>query len=102
LEPAHLGVDEVSLDDAFHVYGRLGGRAGSGTVEEIQPELTQEEHTMRCSSRVREWTVERRVPASAPEAGPTAFGEPAGAVHVRVSAIGRMRITRSVFGRIIR
>ena len=30
----HVGVDEVFLEEGFHLHGRLGGRAGSGTVEE--------------------------------------------------------------------
>jgi len=30
----HVGVDEVFLEEGFHLHGRLGGRACSGTVEE--------------------------------------------------------------------
>ncbi len=55
-----FAVDEVDLEDGLHIHGRLGGRAGSGTVAETEAELTRDEQAMLCSSRTRDWTVKRR------------------------------------------
>jgi len=90
-------IDEVNSDIALHFHGRIGPRAGSGTIELAIPVLTSDEKAQTCTSKERTWTLKRTSPAldascCAPE--PTA-GRPAFAMTARVEH-GAVHVTRSM------
>jgi hypothetical protein len=74
-----FGFDDVFLFEAFHVHGRLGAHAGSGTAEDTMPGLTQQEQAMLCTSKNRTWSAKR---AATPVPVP---GVPSPAVTVRTT-----------------
>jgi hypothetical protein len=92
-----FAIDENYGDAAFHVRGRLGPNAGSGTVEFKLAELTQDEQSQLCTSKERTWTVQRlATPVPVPVPVPVPAGSPPQrTVHVTVGANGRTHVIRS-------
>jgi hypothetical protein len=63
----------------LHFHGRLGPHAGSGTIEDVELALTQDEHAMLCTSKERNWEVKR-------EARPVPVGTASSAIEVRTTS----------------
>jgi len=55
-----FGIDDADFLGAFHLHGRVGPHDGSGTVETLEPGLTQDEQAMICTSKERDWDVKRQ------------------------------------------
>jgi hypothetical protein len=66
-----FGFDFVYPFEAFHLHGRLGSHAGSGTVEKTEPALTVDEEPILCTTKERTWDV-RRVAVPVPVPGGSA------------------------------
>jgi hypothetical protein len=60
----NFAFDEVDPFERFHLHGRLGAHAGSRTVADTEPGLTQNEQRMLCVSGDRTWTADRAPPRS--------------------------------------
>jgi hypothetical protein len=88
-----FAIDENFGDAAFHVHGRLGPNAGSGTVEFTMAQLTQDEQAEVCTSKERTWTV-KRVVTPPPTPVPTGSSS-SKSMYVRIDANGKTRITSS-------
>lgn len=66
-----FGFDFVYPFEAFHLHGRLGSHAGSGTMEETEPALSVDEEPIVCTTKERTWDV-RRVAVPVPVPGVSA------------------------------
>ena len=59
VDPAALEVTEVTFADAFSLTGRLGSKAGGGTVSLIAATLDLDEEPQRCTTGELQWSASR-------------------------------------------
>jgi len=59
LSPARLDYDEVGMETAMHVHGRLGTHVGSGTASNASAALTADEQAQFCTTGELTWRAWR-------------------------------------------
>ena len=59
IDPAALAITEVTFADAFQLSGRLGSKAGGGTVRLTAATLDLDEEPQRCSTGDLQWSAAR-------------------------------------------
>jgi hypothetical protein len=89
-ENNRFSVDEVDPFGAFHMSGRIGAKKGSGRIALTLPALTAEEEPQLCTSKEREWNVERSSDAAVPDEA-----SPARSVRISIDANGAAHIAAS-------
>ena len=70
IDPAAIEVSEVTFADAFSLTGRLGSKAGGGTVSLITASLDADEEPQVCSTDDLAWHADRISVVGVPFASP--------------------------------